>query len=145
MLIITLFPFISLSLSIWLAFYKPCLFLTPNDLFAMRHLGKKLPYVKKKLFISREKHVYYYFQREKTIKFAISHSFVIFYLFLTGPIPLRIRFLLLLPKRKNSHSFISLRSSLSLHLYACHFSLSLSFSFSLASYSLPDYSKKRKN
>jgi hypothetical protein len=32
---------ILLSLSTRLAFYKPCLFLTLNDLFAMRHLGKK--------------------------------------------------------------------------------------------------------
>ena len=117
MLIIVLFPFISLFLSIWLAFYKPCLFLTPNDLFAMRHLGKKDCRMWKKTVYFARKTCLLLLSTRKTIKFAISHSFIIFYLFLTGPIPLRIRFLLLLPKRKNSHSFLSLSLSLSLSLH----------------------------
>ena len=128
MLIILLFLFISLSLSIWLAFYKPCLFLTPNDLFAMRHLGKKkIAVCEKKLFISREKHVYCYFQREKRLNLRFP-TLLSFSVSLTGPIPLRIQFLLLLPKRKipffsllrSSLSFsICTRATLSLFLFLC--------------------------
>jgi hypothetical protein len=102
--------------------------------------------VKKTVYFARKTCLLLLLTR-KTIKFAISHSFIIFYLFLTGPIPLRIRFLLLLPKRKNSHSFISLRSSLSLslHLYACHFSLSLSLFLFFSRFILaPEFREKRK-
>ncbi len=90
---------------------------------------KRLPYVRNYLF-PREKTCLLLFLARKTIKFAISHSFIIFYLFLTGPIPLRIRFLWLLPKREEFsffYLFTLLSLSLSLHHYACHFfSLSLS-------------------
>ena len=95
--------------------------------FAMRHLGKKrLPYVKK-LFISREKHVYCYFQREKRLNLRFP-TLLSFSISLTGPIPLRIQFLLLLPKRKipffsllrSSLSFsICTRATLSLFLFLC--------------------------
>ena len=126
MLVILVFLFISLSLSIWLAFYKPCLFLTLNDLFAMRHLGKKDCRMWKKLFISREKHVYYYFQREKRLNLRFP-TLLSFSISLTGPIPLRIQFLLLLPKRKKFHSFL-FYAPLSLSPFV-RVPLSLSFSF----------------
>jgi hypothetical protein len=79
-----------------------------------------------KLFISaRDKHVYYYFQREKRLNLRFP-TLLLFSISLTGPIPLRIQFLLLLPKRK-FHSFlfyalpslsfsISTRATLSLFL-----------------------------
>jgi hypothetical protein len=141
MLIIALFPFISLSLSIWLAFYKPCLFLTPNDLFAMRHLGKKDCRMWKKTVYFARKTCLLLLSTRKTIKFAISHSFIIFYLFLTGSIPLSIQFLLLLPKRKIPF-FSLLRSSLSFSI--CTRAI-LSFSLSLFLCSLLNFAKKRKN
>ena len=93
----------------------------------MRHLGKKIAVCEKKLFISREKHVYYYFQREKRLNLRFP-TLLSFSISLTGPIPLRIQFLLLLPKRKipffsllcSSLSFsICTRATLSLFLFLC--------------------------
>ena len=137
MLIIALFPFISLSLSIWLAFYKPCLFLTPNDLFAMRHLGKKrLPYVKKTIYFAR-KTCLLLLSARKTIKFTISHSFIILYLF-NWTCSLEDSISIAVAEKKNSILFFFMLLSLFLHLYACH---SLSFSlFMLA----PEFREKGK-
>jgi hypothetical protein len=93
----------------------------------MRHLGKKIAVCEKKLFISREKHVYCYFQREKRLNLRFP-TLLSFSISLTGPIPLRIQFLLLLPKRKipffsllrSSLSFsICTRATLSLFLFLC--------------------------
>lgn len=138
MLIIALFSFISLSLSIWLAFYKPCLFLTPNDLFAMRHLGKKrLPYEKTVYFARKTCLLLLSVRKRLNLRFPTLLSFSIS---LTGPIPLRIQFLLLLPKRKIPF-FSLLRSSLSFSICTrAILSLSLSL-FMLAS----EFREKRKN
>jgi hypothetical protein len=95
-------------------------------------------------FRERKKHVYYYFQ-QKTIKFAISHSFIIFYLFLTGPIPLRIWFLRLLPKKKKNFHSSSLYAPLSLSLLA-RATLSLPLSLFLFRFILaPEFRDKREN
>ena len=120
----------------WLAFYKPCLFLTPNDLFAMRHLGKKLPYDKKNCLF-REKNMSITTFSEKTIKFTISHSFIIFYLF-NWTYSLEDSISIAVAEKKNSILFSFTLLSLFLHLYACH-SLSLSL-FMLA----PEFREKGK-
>ena len=112
----------------------------------MRHLGKKrLSYVKK-LFILREKHVYYYFQREKRLNLRFP-TLLSFSISLTGPIPLRIQFLLLLPKRKIPFFSLFTLLSLSLYFYACHslfLSLSPSFSFLSRFMLAPEFRDKRK-
>lgn len=136
MLIIALFPFISLSLLMWLAFYKPCLFLTPNDLFAMRHLGKKIAVCKKIVYFAR-KTCLLLLSARKTIKFTISHSFIIFYLF-NWTYSLEDSISIAVAEKKNSILFSFMLLSLFLHLYACH---SLSFSlFMLA----PEFREKGK-
>ena len=112
MLIILVFLFISLSLSIWLAFYKPCLFLTPNDLFAMRHLGKKIAVCKKTIYFRERKTCLLLLSARKRLNLRFP-TLLSFSISLTGPIPLRIQFLLLLPKKKKIPFFSLLRSSLS--------------------------------
>jgi hypothetical protein len=82
---------------------------------------------------------------EKTIKFAISHSFIIFYLF-NWTYSLEDSVSMAVAEKKNFHS-LSLYAPLSLSLSICTratLSLSLSFPFSLASYLLPNFAKKEK-
>jgi hypothetical protein len=112
----------------------------------MRHLGKKIAVCEKKTVYFARKTCLLLLSTRKTIKFAISHSFIIFYLFLTGLIPLRIRFLLLLPKRNFPFFFslfcffFSLSLSPSLRVL-----LSLSLSFYLSRFLLaPEFREKRK-
>jgi uncharacterized BrkB/YihY/UPF0761 family membrane protein len=104
----------------------------------MRHLGKKrLPY-EKTVYFAR-KTCLLLLSTRKTIKFAISHSFIIFYLFnwtysLEDSISIAVA-----EKEKEKIIFFSLLFfSLFLHLYACH-SLSLSL-FMLA----PEFREKGK-
>jgi len=128
MLIISLFfSFLSLFSLTWLAFYKPCLFLTPNDLFAMRHLGKKFAVCKKIVYFRERKTCLLLLSARKTIKFTISHSFIIFYLF-NWTYSLEDSISIAVAEKKNSILFSFTLLSLFFHLYACH-SLSLSLSF----------------
>jgi hypothetical protein len=59
----------------------------------MRHLGKKIAVCKKIVYFRERKTRLLLLSARKTIKFAISHSFIFFLSLLTGPIPLRIQFL----------------------------------------------------
>ena len=104
--------------------------------FAMRHLGKKDCRMWKTIYFAR-KTCLLLLSARKTIKFTISHSFIIFYLF-NWTYSLEDSVSIAVAEKKNSILFSFMLLSLFLHLYACH---SLSFSlFMLA----PEFREKGK-
>ncbi len=105
----------------------------------MRHLGKKVAVCKNCLFPRKKKHVYCCIQK-KTIKFAISHSFI-FSISFNWMYSLEDSISIAVAEKENFPFFSLLRSSLSLFIPS-RVTLPLSLYFALSS--LPNFARKEE-